>query len=143
MHATLITFRVRHSRGEMYIAHDRLCVCVCACLSRAAFLHYCMGLNVTLGNGRVCPLVVHYWADSQLVHGFRCHGNRCVCTVLYNTVGRRCNANVYRSTLMLYGQLPVKFSKALHRTRNVSECRCARSMAGLFCGRDCQNRSTW
>jgi len=24
---------------------------------------------------RECPLVVHYWTDLQLVHGFRCHDN--------------------------------------------------------------------
>jgi len=27
-------------------------------------------------NGRGCPLVVHYWADLQSVHGFRCCDNR-------------------------------------------------------------------
>ena len=32
-------------------------------------------LHITLGNGRRCPLVVHYWADLQSVHGFRCYGN--------------------------------------------------------------------
>jgi len=30
---TYVTFRVRRSRGEMYIGHGRLCVCVSACLS--------------------------------------------------------------------------------------------------------------
>jgi len=29
----LITFRVRRSRGEMYIGHGRLWVCLCVCLS--------------------------------------------------------------------------------------------------------------
>ena len=28
-----------------------------------------------LGSGRGCPLVVHYWADLQSVHGLRCCGN--------------------------------------------------------------------
>ena len=28
-----------------------------------------------LGNGRGCPLVVHYWADLQSVHGFHCYDN--------------------------------------------------------------------
>jgi len=28
----LITFRVRRSRGEMYIGHGRLCLCVCLCV---------------------------------------------------------------------------------------------------------------
>jgi len=26
-------------------------------------------------NGKGCPLVVHYWADLQSVHGFRCYDN--------------------------------------------------------------------
>jgi len=30
-----------------------------------------MDLDVTWG----CPLVVHYWADLQLVHGFHCYDN--------------------------------------------------------------------
>jgi len=44
----IITFRVRRSRGEMYIGHGRLCVC----LSLAAFPHYCTDPNVTWANGR-------------------------------------------------------------------------------------------
>jgi len=59
------------SRGKMYIGHGRLCVC----LSLAAFPHYCMDLDVTWGNVRRYPLVVHYWADLQLVHGFCCYDN--------------------------------------------------------------------
>jgi len=39
----LITFRVRHSPGEMYIDNGRLCVC----LSLAAFPHYCTDPDVT------------------------------------------------------------------------------------------------
>jgi len=31
--------------------------------------------DVTWGSGRGCPLVVHYWADLQSVHGLRCYGN--------------------------------------------------------------------
>jgi len=31
----LITFLVRRSRGEMYIGHGRLCVCLCVFLSFA------------------------------------------------------------------------------------------------------------
>ena len=45
------------------------------CLSLAARPNYCTDPDVTWGNGRSCPLVVHYWADLQLVHGFRCHDN--------------------------------------------------------------------
>jgi len=71
----LFTFRVRHSQGEMYSGHGRLCVCAClsVCLSLAAFPHYCMDPDVGSGNGRGCSLVVHYWADLQSVHGFRCY----------------------------------------------------------------------
>ena len=32
-------------------------------------------VDVTWGSGRGCPLVVHYWADLQSVHGLRCYGN--------------------------------------------------------------------
>ena len=35
------------------------------------------------------------------------------CTYIYNAIGRRCNANAYRSTLMLFGQLPVKLTLTL------------------------------
>ena len=45
------------------------------CLSLAAFPHYYMDPDVTWGNGRGCPLVVHYWVDLQSVPGFRCYDN--------------------------------------------------------------------
>jgi len=67
----LVTFRVRRSRGEMYIRHGRLCVC----LSLAAFPHYCTLPNVRRGNGSGCPLLVHHWADLQSVREFRCYEN--------------------------------------------------------------------
>jgi len=44
-------------------------------VSAAACPHCCTDLNVTCGSGRGCPLVVHYWADLQSVHGLRCYGN--------------------------------------------------------------------
>jgi len=57
----------------------RVCVCVCVCLSvcltAAVRPHYCTDPDVTWGRGRGCPLVVHYWADLQSVHGLRCYGN--------------------------------------------------------------------
>jgi len=70
----------------MYCGHARLSVCVClsvcvsVCLSvylsaAAACPHYCTDPDVTLVSGRGCPLVVHYWADLQSVHGLRCCGN--------------------------------------------------------------------
>jgi len=52
------------------------CVLVIAiCLSLVAFPHYCTDLDVSWGNGKGCHLVVHYWADLQSVHGFRCYDN--------------------------------------------------------------------
>ena len=73
----VIIFRVSRRRREMYCGHARLCVCLCVsvCLTGAACLHYCTDLDVTWGSGRGCPLVVHYWADLQSVHGLRCYGN--------------------------------------------------------------------
>jgi len=50
-------------------------VYLCVCLSAAACLNYCTDPDVTWGSGRGCPLVVHYWADLQSVHGLRCYGN--------------------------------------------------------------------
>jgi len=75
MLSPFITFRVSGRRREMYCGHARLCMCVsvdlCVCLSAAAYLHYCTDPDVTWGSGRGCPLVVHYWADLQSVHGLR------------------------------------------------------------------------
>jgi len=66
------------SRGKMYSGHVRLClsVCVSDSLSLATFPHYFTDPDVSCGNGRGCPLVVHFWADLQLVHGFRCYDNK-------------------------------------------------------------------
>jgi len=55
----------------MYVGHGRLCVC----LSLAVFPHHCTDPDVSWGNGKGCPLVVHYWADLQLVQRFRCYDN--------------------------------------------------------------------
>jgi len=86
-------FRVPHVRLRMRVSasHDLILVTICGvygvvddeicilvmrvCLSLAAFPHYCMDPGVTWGNGRRCPLVVHYWADLQLVHRFHCYDN--------------------------------------------------------------------
>jgi len=69
----VITFRVRRNRGEMYIGHGRLYVC----LSLAAFPHYCTDPGVSWWNDRGCPLVVQHWAHFQSVHRFRCYDNIC------------------------------------------------------------------
>jgi len=52
-----------------------MCVCVCVCLSLAAFPYYCTDPDVSWGNGRGCPLVVHCLADLQSVHEFRRYDN--------------------------------------------------------------------
>jgi len=41
-----ITFRVTHSRGEMYIGHGRLCVCVSVCPRRISTLLHGPGCNL-------------------------------------------------------------------------------------------------
>jgi len=51
----------------MYRGEARLCV--------SAPLHNCTDPDVTLRNGMGCRLVVHYWEDSQSVHGLRYYGN--------------------------------------------------------------------
>jgi len=77
--SSIITFCVSRRRRKMYSGHARLCVCLCVCLSvclsAAVRPHYCTDPDVTWGCGRGCPLVVHYWADLQSVHGLRCYGN--------------------------------------------------------------------
>jgi len=74
-----ITFCASRRRRKMYCGHARARararVCVCVCLSAAVRPHYCMDPDVTWGRGRGCPLIVHYWADLQSVHRFRCYGN--------------------------------------------------------------------
>ena len=81
-------------------------------MSLAAFLHYCTDPDVTLGNDSLCPLVVHYWADLQLI---TCPGfaTMATCTCKYNTIGRGCNVNAHQLTLMLFGKLSVKFTLTL------------------------------
>jgi len=76
---TFVTFRVSRRRREMYIGHVHLCVCLSVCLSVCLFdaprripklLH---GPGCNVGEGRGC--LVHYWADLQSVHVFRCCDN--------------------------------------------------------------------
>jgi len=72
----MIIFRVSRRRREMYCGHARLCVCLSVCLSGRGCMPTVLhrpGCN--LGSGRGCPLVVHYLADLQSVHGLRCYGN--------------------------------------------------------------------
>jgi len=67
----IITFCVRHGRGEMYIGHD----CLSVCLSLAAFPHYCTDPDVTWGNGR--------GVLSLCTIGQMC--NRCTCFIALTT----------------------------------------------------------
>ena len=57
------------------------CICVCVCWSADACSHYCTDPDVTWGNGRRCPLVVHYWVDLQSVHALHCHDNIVPCVL--------------------------------------------------------------
>jgi len=69
-----ITFCASRRRHKMYCGHARLCVCVCLSV-RGRTLTLLHGPRCNLGRGRGCPVVVHYWADLQSVHGLRCYGN--------------------------------------------------------------------
>ena len=63
----ITTFCVSLRRREMYCGHARLSVR----LSATVCPHCCTDPDVTWGSGRKCPVVVHYWADLQSVHGLR------------------------------------------------------------------------
>ena len=78
----LLLLMLLSSLHYVWVADDAIrllvtwvCLCVCVCLSLATLPHYCMDPDVTRRNGRGCPLVVHYWADLQSVHGFHCYDN--------------------------------------------------------------------
>jgi len=72
---SIITFRVSRRRREMYNGHA-VCVCLYACLSvRGRIPPLLHGPGCNLGHGTGCPVVVHYWADLQSVHGLRCYDN--------------------------------------------------------------------
>ena len=74
---TFLVFCMSRMWCKMYNGQARLSVwlSVCVCLSTATCRHYCTDRDVTWGNGKGCPLVVHYWADLQSVHGLHCYGN--------------------------------------------------------------------
>ena len=67
----------------MYSGHSRLCICLPVPLRISTLLHIkYTDPDVTWGNGRECPLVVHYSVDLQLVHGFHCYDNIHVCILI-------------------------------------------------------------
>ena len=77
--SSFATFRVRRSRGEMYIGNGRLFACLSVPRRILTPLH---GPGCNLGNGRGCCLVVHYWTDLQSVHGFRSYDNTHACKLI-------------------------------------------------------------
>jgi len=66
-------------------------LCVSATRHILTLLH---GPGCNLGNDRGCPLVVHYWADLQSVHGFRCYDNIhiLVCNFIALYIANACSA---------------------------------------------------
>jgi len=89
----IIIFRTRHSQAKCILAMA-VCLSVCVCVSVRrripTSLHHCTYPEVTVGNDSGCPVIVRYWAYLQSVHGFRCYDN---IHYVYDTIGRRCNAN--------------------------------------------------
>jgi len=73
-----------------------------------------MDRDVSWGNGRGCPLVVHSWADLQLVHGFQCYENIHVCKLiaLYtgNAYSTECKMSVSACTRSVAGYIGRWFS---------------------------------
>jgi len=66
----------RESYTTRNVLWSRASVCLCVCLSvRSRMPTLLHGPGCNLGSGRWCPLVVHYWADLQSMHGLRCYGN--------------------------------------------------------------------
>jgi len=62
----------------MYNGHG----CLCVCLSIAAFPLYCTDPDVTWGNSKGCPLVVHDWYGLlwQHEHSAECEMPASACT---------------------------------------------------------------
>jgi len=109
----------------MYIDHNHLCVSVrqCLCLSMClsvprripALLHP----DVTWGMVGVHSIDVHYWADLQSVHGFRCYDNiaanaKCqrvlvlaLCLVVFST-SMNSGVGEWESSLKKQGSAPTK-----------------------------------
>ena len=70
---------------------------VCLCVPH----RYCTDPNVTWGNGRVCPVIVHYWADLQSVHGYRCYDNVHACKLISFTLQMRIAPNAKCQRLLV------------------------------------------
>ena len=68
----LLTLQVSRRRHEMYSIRLYVCLSVSVHGRMPTLLHR-PGCN--LGEWYGCPLVVHYWADLQSVHGLDCYDN--------------------------------------------------------------------
>ena len=64
------------------VAEAKCILATAVCVSIAAFPHYCTDPGVTWWNDGGCSLVVHYSADLQSLHGFRCYDNMHVCKLI-------------------------------------------------------------
>ena len=77
MPSNLVRLLITFARGvaeAKCILVTRVCVCFCLSVSRRipTLLH---GPGCNSKEWQGFPLVVHYWADLQSVHGFRCYDN--------------------------------------------------------------------
>ena len=52
------------------------------------------GPGCNLENGRGAPIVVHYWADLQSVHGFHCYDNICECEMSASVLADICTCSM-------------------------------------------------
>jgi len=118
-----------------------VCLCVSVPCRIPTDLQCCPDPGITLGNGRGCPLVVHYWAYLQLMHRFYYYGNIHI-LIQYNRPMLQCKGVLI--DVSAFGQLAVNFSENLCQARNVSECMYSlcgwlsvlmlfRCFTGLFC----------
>ena len=120
-----------HSRSERYIGHGRLCVC--QSVPRRIPTLYCTDPDVTWGMvGGALYIVVHYWADLQSLHGFRCYDNTHVCKCLSALCVPWCKKALYK-----YSSFP-KFialctANAYSAERKMSASACTRCMDGFLC----------
>ena len=125
-------FISRESQTTRNVYWSRAWPPICACLSLAAFPHYCTD-DVTWRNGRGCPLVVHYWADLQSVHGFRCYDNiartRNVSECLYSLCA--CLFHWYCSFASLFIQSV--FVQLYSRSLQTSICQLTQSVVHSLC----------
>jgi len=97
---------------------SRASVCLSVCVSvhgrMPTLLH---GPGCNLGSGRGCPLIVHYWADLQSVHGLRCCGN--ITRTLVTTLRPSCDMTTAGVCALLAGDCRVTEGGILKIARGV------------------------